>query len=74
MPAQINATLKELEATVGSFSQGSEFYDNTSSALVELTQTLQSLRALTQTVEEKPNSLIFSTTHEPDPEPKAVSR
>ncbi len=74
MPAQINATLKELEATVGSFSQGSEFYDNTSSALVELTQTLQSLRALTRTVEEKPNSLIFSTTHEPDPEPKAVSR
>ncbi len=74
MPARINATLKELEAAVGSFSQGSEFYDHASSALVELTQTLQSLRALTRIVEEKPNSLIFSATHEPDPEPKAVSR
>ncbi|MCZ6709094.1 MAG: intermembrane transport protein PqiB [Gammaproteobacteria bacterium] len=74
MPARINATLEELEAAVASFSQGSEFYDHTNVVLVELTQTLQSLRAVTRTLEEAPNSLVFSATHEPDPEPKAVLR
>ncbi len=74
MPARINATLAELEAATASFSRGSEFYDRANLALVELTEALHNVRALARTLDEAPNSLIFSSSRGPDPEPKVTSQ
>lgn len=73
LPGRLDESLRELEATMVSYRQGSEFYDQANLTLAELSQTLQSLRALAETIEEKPNSLIFSQTHAPDPEPRVGS-
>jgi paraquat-inducible protein B len=74
MPARINATLAELEAATASFSRGSEFYDRANLTLVELTAALHNVRALARTLDEAPNSLIFSSSRGPDPEPKVTSQ
>ena len=69
LPARLEAALLEIENAAASFAEGSEFYSDADVTLDELTQTLQSIRALAESIEEKPNSLIFSGKHEPDPEP-----
>ncbi len=74
LPARLEAALLEVENAAASFAQGSEFYSDADVTLDELTQTLQSIRALAESIEEKPNSLIFSGKHEPDPEPGRGSR
>ena len=74
LPARLEAALLEIENAAASFAEGSEFYSDADVTLDELTQTLQSIRALAESIEEKPNSLIFSGKHEPDPEPARGSQ
>jgi paraquat-inducible protein B len=72
LPARLHDSLRGLESTMASYGEGSEFHEQANGALAELEQTLQSLRALAQTLEERPNSLIFSQSHASDPEPRAA--
>jgi paraquat-inducible protein B len=56
---QLKQTAASLETTAGSYGKESPLYQNLSQTLDELDQTLRSLRTLTNTIERKPNSLIF---------------
>jgi paraquat-inducible protein B len=56
---QLKQTAASLETTAGSYGKDSPLYQNLSQTLDELDQTLRSLRTLTNTLERKPNSLIF---------------
>jgi len=69
LPARLEATLVELERAAASFAEGSELYGGANETLTELSQTLASVRALAQKLEDRPNTLIFSTPQNPDPEP-----
>ena len=71
MPAQINATLAELEGAAASFADGSELYSGASESLAELNATLQSVRSLADTLEEQPNAVIFPQRKRIDPIPGA---
>jgi paraquat-inducible protein B len=69
LPSRLEATLVELEHAAASFAEGSELYGGANETLAELSQTLASVRALAQKLEDQPNTLIFSTPQSPDPEP-----
>jgi paraquat-inducible protein B len=57
--ASVKTTAEELGKTVSGFDQNSPLYRQLTSTLRELDETLASVKALAQTIEEKPNSLIF---------------
>ena len=69
LPSRLEATLVEFEHAAASFAEGSQLYGGANETLAELSQTLASVRALAQKLEDQPNTLIFSTPQNPDPEP-----
>lgn len=69
LPARIESALAELERAAASFSEGSPLYGDADATLLELNETLASIRALAQSLEDQPNSLIFAKPSNPDPEP-----
>jgi paraquat-inducible protein B len=67
---ELNATLAAVRTSVGSDSMR-QLPATLDDSLRKLDRTLESVEALSRTVEEQPNSLIFSKTVQPDPEPRA---
>lgn len=77
--ASIKTTVDELKKTAAGFSEDSPVYRKLSTTLDQLDETLRSVRALADTIEEKPNSLIFGKGKKapaptPSPEPKPRRR
>jgi len=71
LPSSMDATLKELQKTVASFSGDSELQARLLPTITELDRTLVSLRQVLNTLEEQPNALIFNRAHREDPRPPA---
>ena len=59
LPTSLRADLDELQKTLAGYNDKSDFYQGLSGTLRQLDDTLRSLRGLTETLERKPNSLIF---------------
>jgi len=71
MPSRLEETLQEVQTTLASFSDESELQARLLPAVTELQRTLTSFRKVLETIEEKPNSLIFNRDHREDPRPPA---
>jgi paraquat-inducible protein B len=71
LPASLEATLVDLRDVLESVSANSALQERLLRTTTELNRTLQSLRAFLTTLDEKPNSLIFSRDAPEDPEPPA---
>lgn len=71
LPASLTATLDGMTTTLKSFSTDSSPDAQLNRTITELNRTLQAAESLLRTVEEKPNSLIFSKPIQPDPEPRS---
>jgi paraquat-inducible protein B len=74
LPASMDATLRELQKTVASFSSDSELQSRLLPTITELDQTLSSLRQVLDTLKEQPNALIFNRAPVDDPRPPAGSQ
>ena len=59
LPTALRSDLGELQKTLAGYNDKSDFYQGLSGTLRQLNDTLQSLRGLSETLERKPNSLIF---------------
>ena len=59
LPTALRNDLGELQKTLAGYNDKSDFYQGLGGTLRQLDETLQSLRGLTETLERKPNSLIF---------------
>lgn len=57
--ASVQKTLQNVDKTVSGFNEQSTLYQNLSQTLRQLDETLQAFRSLSETIERKPNSLIF---------------
>ncbi|HMJ06295.1 MAG TPA: MlaD family protein [Chthoniobacterales bacterium] len=57
--AAIKSTAEKLDQTVGGYGENGPLYQDISKTLHQLEETLRSVRTLTDTLERKPNSLIF---------------
>ena len=70
LPATLAATIEELRRDLQLISPDSPPYDRLYRTITELNRTLQSADGLLRTLDEKPNSIIFSKPAEADPEPR----
>ena len=59
LPGGLKDSLAELRKTLAGYNGKSDFYQNLSGTLRQLDDTLRSLRGVTDTLERKPNSIIF---------------
>ena len=59
LPGGLKDSLAELRKTLAGYNGKSDFYQNLSGTLKQLDDTLRSLRGVTDTLERKPNSIIF---------------
>ena len=59
LPTALRTDLGELQKTLSGYNDKSDFYQGLSGTLRQLDDTLRSLRGLTETLERKPNSLLF---------------
>jgi paraquat-inducible protein B len=64
-------TLDELNHLIQSYSENSEFQTELNRTLVEVKNALNSLQGVTDRLADKPNSVIFPSEPNEDPEPKA---
>ena len=71
LPHRLNATLDQLDATLDAYSGERGLPDRLDTALTELERTLRRVRALAETLERNPNTLVFPTERPEDPEPRA---
>lgn len=74
LPASLDATLTQTRATLSSVSAESPMQEDLLGTIAELDRTLQSLRAVLDMMEEKPNALIFNRDPGKDPRPPAGPR
>ena len=61
LPTELRGDLAELQKTLQGYNGKSDFYQGINGTLRQLDDTLRSLRGLTETLERKPNSLIFGS-------------
>ena len=59
LPNDLRGDLSELQKTLQGYNNKSDFYQGINGTLRQLDDTLKSLRGLTDTLERKPNSLLF---------------
>ena len=57
--AAMKATLEDLNKTIGGYGENGPLYQKFNETLGQLDETLRSIRSLSETIERKPNSLIF---------------
>ncbi|ENM5738373.1 intermembrane transport protein PqiB [Vibrio mimicus] len=69
LPADIKASLKQLEATLGGFGPESTVYHELETTLKELNQVMAEFKPVLRTINEKPNALIFGDSDTTDPIP-----
>jgi len=74
LPASLDKTLTELQATLASMSADSELQTRLLPTITELERTLGSLRQVLDTLKEQPNALIFNRKYREDPRPPAGSQ
>ena len=55
----MKATLEDLNKTIGGYGENGPLYQKLNETLRQLDETLRSIRSLSDTIERKPNSLIF---------------
>ena len=67
LPGSLRDSLTELQKTLAGYNGKSDFYQNLSGTLRQLDDTLRSLRGVTDTLERKPNSLLFGKPGAVDP-------
>ena len=70
LPASLNATLAEVNETLGGLAPGSMLYEDLHGALNDLGMSLSGIEQLTRTLNNQPSALLFSSSKEPDPEPR----
>ena len=71
LPAELHATLDKLQATVASVGPEGAVQGDLLRTLDELRASLRSLKSMTTTIDEKPNSLLFGRESSGNPTPKA---
>ena len=71
LPQLFQQNLIQLKELTGSFSEGSPTRQQLNQTLTEIEQLSRELKPVIELLQEQPNSLIFSPSIEPDPEPKA---
>ncbi|WP_181710929.1 intermembrane transport protein PqiB [Vibrio tarriae] len=69
LPADIQASLKQLETTLGGFGPESTVYRELETTLKELNQVMAEFKPVLRTINEKPNALIFGESNTADPIP-----
>jgi paraquat-inducible protein B len=74
LPRTLDAAVSELRIVLDSLSPGSALQERLLRTLTEIDRTAASLRSLVQTLDDKPNAVIFSRDAPRDPEPKAGSK
>ena len=70
IPKRLDSMLAELSNAMSGMAPGSSLYNELESALASLEDTLRSARELTETLDKKPNALVFSPTAGPDTVPE----
>ena len=70
----LQTTLDELNRLIRSYSSDSEFQTDLTRTLGELKNSLDSLQGITDRLADKPNSIVFPSDPNEDPEPKAPSQ
>lgn len=71
LPADLDATLTELRKLLRSYSPGSPGYESINSSLLQLNRTLNNFRAITDTLADQPNKIVFPADPADDPIPEA---
>lgn len=71
LTAELDATLKEVRASVSSFGPNGAVQGDLSRTLDELRSALRSFKVLSDSLEEEPNSLLFGREGSGDPIPRA---
>ena len=71
LPQLLQQNLIQLKELTGSFNEGSPTRQQLNQTLTEIEQLSRELKPVIELLQEQPNSLIFSPSIEPDPEPKA---
>jgi paraquat-inducible protein B len=74
LPKSVESTLADLRTALTGVSADSPLQERLVRTLTELDRTLGTLRNVLETIDEKPNSLIFSREPAKDPEPKVGSQ
>ena len=70
LPASLNETLAEVNQTLSGLAPGSMLYEDLDRALNDLGASLSGIEQLTRTLNNQPSALLFSSSKEPDPEPR----
>lgn len=71
LPQLLQQNLIQLKDLTSSFNEGSPTRQQLNQTLTEIEQLSRELKPVIELLQEQPNSLIFSPSIEPDPEPKA---
>jgi len=74
LPSDIRQTLSELQKSVSSVGPDGAIQGDLLRTLDELRASLRSIKSMTQTIDEKPNSLLFGRDSSGNPIPKAPKR
>jgi paraquat-inducible protein B len=74
LPADLRRTLAELDKSVSSFGPDGNIQGDLLRTLDELRGTLRSLESMADTIEDKPNSLLFGKEDSGNPRPKAAGK
>ncbi len=74
LTAELEATLKEVRSSVESLGPQGAVQGDLSRTLDELRSALRSFKTLSDSIEEKPNSLLFGREGSGDPKPRAKGR
>ncbi|MGL6028119.1 MAG: intermembrane transport protein PqiB [Vibrio sp.] len=69
LPADIRASLKQLETTLAGFGPQSTVYRELETTLDQLNQVMAEFKPVIRTINEKPNALIFGDNNAADPIP-----
>ena len=70
LPAQLDATLQEMQQTLKGLSPESEIYQSINSSLLRLNRTIGNLETVTRTLSTKPNAAVMPSDPTPDPVPE----
>jgi len=70
LPMNVQGVLNKLDDVLEGFDSQSEFQYELIRSLEALKQTMHSVDALAEQLEEKPNSLVFPSSPPPDPQPR----
>jgi paraquat-inducible protein B len=74
LTAELDATLKQVRSSVDSLGPNGAVQGDLSRTLDELRSALRSFKVLSDSIEEKPNSLLFGREGSADPKPRAKGR